>query len=95
MVIVDRLIPRIAFHSPEIPDSIDEIIDFIQTHRRAKPTVFTVDYDGGDPDLIRKGSMLRSRFCEAGMPAFPSFERAIGALARFHKYCARFTGASG
>jgi acyl-CoA synthetase (NDP forming) len=90
MVIVDRLIPRIAFHSPEVPDSVLEIADFIETHRHTKPTVFTVDYDGGDPDLIRKGSLLRSRFCEAGVPAFPSFERAIGALARFQKYCSRF-----
>lgn len=94
MVIVDRLIPRIAFHSPEIPDSIPEIADFIKTHRHAKPTVITVDYDGGDPELIRKGSMLRSRFCEAGIPAFPSFERAIGALVRFQKYSDRFTDAS-
>jgi len=92
MVIVDRLIPRIAFHSPEIPDSVSEIADIIKKHRHAKPTVFTIDYDGGDPDLIRKGSQLRSNFCEAGMPAFPSFERAIGALARFQKYHDRFAG---
>jgi acyl-CoA synthetase (NDP forming) len=91
MVIVDRLIPRIAFHSPEIPDSVSsEIVDYIKTHRHAKPTVFTIDYDGGDPELIGKGSALRSSFCEAGIPAFPSFERAIGALARFEKYCGRF-----
>lgn len=90
MVVVDRLIPRIAFHGPEIPDSVPEIAGFIKTHRHTKPTVITVDYDGGDPDLIRKGAMLRSRFCEAGVPAFPSFERAIGALARFEKYCSRF-----
>ncbi|KAF0159817.1 MAG: CoA-binding domain-containing protein [Syntrophaceae bacterium] len=90
MVIVDRLIPRIAFHSPELPDSVSEIVDFIKTHRQAKPTVFTIDYDGGDPDLIRKGSQLRSHFCEAGIPAFPSFERAIGALARFQKYYGHF-----
>ncbi len=90
LVIVDRLIPRLAFHSPEIPDSVSEIAQFIKTHRQAKPTVFTVDYDGGDPELIRKGSALRSHFCEAGIPAFPSFERAVGALAHFTKYCRRF-----
>ncbi len=88
LVIVDRLIPRIAFHSPDISDSVSEIAGFIKAHRLAKPTVFTVDYDGGDPDLLAKGSALRSRFCEAGIPAFPSFERAVGALARFAKYCA-------
>ncbi|MBN1383105.1 MAG: CoA-binding protein [Deltaproteobacteria bacterium] len=90
MVIVDRLIPRIAFHGPGFPDAVPEITGFIKTHPHRKPTVFTVDYDGGDPDLIRKGSLLRSRFCEAGVPAFPSFERAIGALARFQKYCNYF-----
>lgn len=89
MVIVDRLIPRIAFHSPEIPDSVKEIVDFIKGHRQTKPTVFTIDYDGGDPGLIVRGSRLRSRFCEAGIPAFPSLERAIGALARFQKYHSR------
>ncbi len=96
MVIVDRLIPRIAFHSPDFTaDPVPEIVDFIKTHKKAKPTVFTVDYDGGDPDLIQRGSALRSRFCEAGIPAFPSFERAIGALVRFEQYHRRFSGASG
>lgn len=90
MVIVDRLIPRIAFHSPEISDAIPEIAEFIQSHRQRKPTVFTIDYDGGDPELLRKGSQMRSRFCEYGIPAFPSFERAVGAMARFQKYHSRF-----
>ena len=89
MVIVDRLIPRIAFHSPEITDAIPEIAEFIQSHKQRKPTVFTIDYDGGDPELLRKGSLMRSRFCEAGIPAFPSFERAVGALTRFQKYHTR------
>ena len=93
MVVIDRLIPRIAFHSPDVTaDSFSEIIDFIKTHRRAKPTVFTIDYDGGDPDLIRQGSEMRARFCRAGIPAYPSFERAISALARFHHYCRRVNG---
>lgn len=90
MVIVDRLIPRKAFHSPDIPNSVAEIVRYIKTHRQTKPTVFTIDYDGGDPELISKGSQLRSCFCQAGVPAFPSFERAIGTLARFQKYCCRF-----
>lgn len=95
MVIVDRLIPRIAFHSPDLlADPVPEIVNFIKTHKQVKPTVFTVDYDGGDPELIQKGSALRTRFCEAGIPAFPSFERAIGALVRFQHYCRRFGGAS-
>ncbi len=94
LVIVDRLIPRIAFHSPDLPDSLQEIVDFIKTSRGRKPTVFTIDYDGGDPELIARGSRLRARFCEAGIPAYPSFERAVRALAHFHKYHLRLAGRS-
>ena len=86
MVIVDRLIPRIAFHSLEMPDPTPGIIDFIHTCDRRKPTVFTIDYDGGDLELNAKGATLRRRFCEAGIPAYPSFERAIRALAHFQRY---------
>jgi acetate---CoA ligase (ADP-forming) len=93
MVIVDRLIPRIAFHSPEMADSLPEIVEFIKTNKRRKPTVFTIDYDGGDPDLINKGSLLRSRFCAAGIPAYPSFERAVRALVHFQEYQSRFAAA--
>jgi len=87
MVIADRLIPRIAFHSPEIPDAVPRISEFIRTHERKKPTAFTIDYDGGDADLIAKGSTLRRSFCLAGIPAYPSFERAVRALAHFQRYC--------
>ncbi|MDO9516099.1 MAG: CoA-binding protein [Syntrophales bacterium] len=86
MVIVDRLIPRIAFHSAEMPDPTPGIIDFIRTCDKRKPTVFTIDYDGGDLELNAQGAALRCRFCEAGIPAYPSFERAIRALAHFQRY---------
>ncbi|MBN2396851.1 MAG: CoA-binding protein [Deltaproteobacteria bacterium] len=86
MVIADRLIPRIAFHSAEMPDPTPGIIDFIHTHKKRKPTVFTIDYDGGDHELNARGTALRRRFCEAGIPAYPSFERAIRALSHFRRY---------
>ncbi len=89
MVVVDRLIPRIAFHSPELPDNLPQIAEFIKAHAKRKPTVFTIDYDGGDPELNAKGSRMRYRFCEAGIPAFPSLERAARALAHFKKYYGR------
>ena len=92
MVIVDRLIPRIAFHSPEMADPLPAIVEFIKTNEIRKPTVFAIDYDGGDADLIEKGSRLRSRFCAAGIPAYPSFERGVRALVHFQKYCSRFAG---
>ncbi|MCK9273972.1 MAG: CoA-binding protein [Syntrophales bacterium] len=90
MVVVDRLIPRIAFHSPEIDDPIPQIANFIGSHTQKKPTVFVVDYDGGDPELNAKGSALRTRFCLSGIPAYPSFERAARALVHFQKYYLRF-----
>jgi acyl-CoA synthetase (NDP forming) len=86
MVIVDRLIPRIAFHSPDMPDPTPGIIDFIHTCKKKKPTVFTIDYDGGDLELNAKGVVLRRRFCEAGILAYPSFERAIRAVGHFMRY---------
>lgn len=86
LVIIDRLIPRRAYHSPEVADYVLELSHFITHHPRRKPTVFTVDYDGGDLGLIEKGASLRRRFCEAGVPAYPSFERAAFALSRFVNY---------
>lgn len=90
LVIVDRLIPRIAFHSPEIADFLPDIVAFIKNHKMRKPTVFTIDYDGGDDQLIAKGSLLRGRFCKAGIPAYPSLERAVRALVHFQKYSRYF-----
>lgn len=90
MVIVDRLITRKVYHMPDMPDSTTAVIDFIRGNRNRKPTVFTVDTEGGDPDLASKGSLLRARFCEAGIPAYPSPERAARALRHLQRYHARF-----
>ena len=90
MVIVDRLIPRKAFHVPDIPGSTAALIDSISGNRLRKPTVFIVDSEGGDPDLASKGSTLRAQLCEAGIPAYPSFERAARALVHLHHYHSRF-----
>ena len=89
MIIVDRLIPRMAFHSPRLPDTVPQIAEFIKVHPRRKPTVFTIDYDGGDPELNAEGSQMRARFCDAGILAFPSFERAARALVNFSNYHTR------
>ena len=63
MVIVDRLIPRKAFHMPNMIDPTPEIIEFLNDRGHEKPTVFTVDAEGGDPDLTAKGATLRAQFC--------------------------------
>jgi len=90
MIVVDRLIPRKVYHMPDMPDSTAEVIDFIKENRHKKPTIFTVESEGGDPDLASKGSALRAQFCEAGIPAYPSLERAARALRHLQCYHARF-----
>lgn len=83
LLLVDRLIPRRAYHSPPVADYVAEVSHFITHHPARKPTVFTIDYDGGDGELWEQGATLRRRFCEAGIPAYPAFERAARALAHF------------
>lgn len=92
LIMVDRLIPRKAYHSPEVGDYVEEMAHFIKSHPRRKPTVFTIDYEGGDMELLEKGARLRQRFCEAGIPAYPSFERAFVALNHFASYHLALTG---
>ena len=86
MIIVDRLIPRKAFHLPDMPDSTPETIEIVKRKRHQKPTVFTVDSGGGDPELAEKGATLRRKFCSAGIPAYPSLKRAARALVHLHRY---------
>jgi acyl-CoA synthetase (NDP forming) len=86
MVIVDRVIPRKIFHLPDLPDPTPETIEVLKGKREAKPTVFSVDSEGGDPELARRGAALRGQLCRAGIPAYPSSRRAARALARLHRY---------
>ena len=80
LMVIDRLIPRSAYHLPDLPDSTPEVIDFLNKNRRRKPTVFTVETDGGDDALAAKGTAMRAQLCAAGIPAFPSTVRAARAL---------------
>ncbi len=86
MIIVDRLIPRMAFHLPDLPDSTPEIIRYLKAREEKKPTVFTVESDGGDPELAGVGVHLRRQFFEAGFPAFPSLRRAARALVHLYRW---------
>jgi acyl-CoA synthetase (NDP forming) len=90
MIVVDRLIPRAAFHSSEDGDPNPALIDFIRRNARGKPVAITADSDGGDPDLAAKGAALRAQFCEAGIPAYASLARAARALVHLHRYHSRF-----
>jgi len=90
IIVVDRLIPRMAYHFPDLADPTPEIITFIKNRQPAKPTVFTIDSDGGDPDLAETGTRLRAQFCKNGIPAYPSARRAAKALFHLCQYHARF-----
>jgi acyl-CoA synthetase (NDP forming) len=90
MVMADRLIGRKAFHMPEMPDPTPGTIEAVKGCPERKPTVFTVDSDGGDPALAAQGAAVRASFCRAGIPAFPSVPRAARALAHLWRYHRRF-----
>jgi len=92
MIILDRLIPRKAFHMTGSTKAPRKIIDFIKSNMEKKPTVITADSEGGDADLAAKGTALRAEFCQAGIPSFPSLRRAAWALVqlrRYYEHCAR------
>jgi acyl-CoA synthetase (NDP forming) len=86
MVIVDRLIRRQAFHGTGTEQPPKEIVEFVKARQGFKPTVCTVDYDGGDPELAAKGTILRAELCRAGLPTYPSLRRAARALAQLRRY---------
>jgi acyl-CoA synthetase (NDP forming) len=93
MIIVNRVIPRKIYHLPDLPDPTPETIRLLKRRRQPKPTVFSVDSEGGDPDLAQKGAALRGQLCRAGIPAFPSTRRAAKALVHLHRYHAFRKGA--
>ncbi|MCJ7748276.1 MAG: CoA-binding protein, partial [Desulfobacterales bacterium] len=72
MVIVDRLIPRKAFHTPALIDSTSAMIEQVKQRGNRKPVVFVVDSEGGDPELAAEGASLRAEFGKGGIPAYPS-----------------------
>jgi len=86
MVIVSRLIPRKAFHTSSLPDSIPATIEQVKQRDNQKPVVFVVDSEGGDPELAAQGASLRSEFGKGGIPAYPSVERAARALIHLYRY---------
>ena len=90
MLIVDRLIKRKAYHMPESLDPDPQLIEFLKKEGYQKPTVITVDSEGGDLDLASKGTALRVEFCGAKIPAYPSLQRAAKALIHLHRYHSHF-----
>lgn len=86
MVMVDRVIPRKAFHVPKVPDLTLETIAQVRKKRHRKPTVFTVDAGGGDPELAAQGAALQAALGKAKFPAYPSVQRAARALMHLYRY---------
>jgi acyl-CoA synthetase (NDP forming) len=86
MVIVSRLIPRKAFHTPSLLDSVPVTIEQVRQRGNRKPVVFVVDSEGGDPELAAQGASFRQEFGKGGIPAYPSVKRAARALIRLYRY---------
>jgi acyl-CoA synthetase (NDP forming) len=86
MVIVSRLIPRKAFHTPSLLDSVPVTIEQVKQRGNRKPIVFVVDSEGGDPELAAQGASFRQEFGKGGIPAYPSVKRAARALIRLYRY---------
>jgi len=86
MVLVDRLIPRKAFHMPEVANLTTDTIAQVREKGNRKPTVFTVDAGGGDPELAAQGAALQAALGKGGLPAYPSVQRAARALMHLYRY---------
>jgi len=86
LIIVDRLIPRMAYASPEEKDTTQMVIAYLRENRFQKPLAVVVDGSGEDPFLSAEAARLRQRFCQAGVPAYPSLPFAAQALAHLVAY---------
>jgi acyl-CoA synthetase (NDP forming) len=86
LIIIDRLIPRMTYASPEARDTTQEAIDYLRKNRSRKPLVAVVEGGGEDPYLASEAASLRQRYCQAGIPAYPSLPLAAQALGRFVSY---------
>jgi acyl-CoA synthetase (NDP forming) len=86
MVIVSKLIPRMAFHTSSNPESIPAVIEQVKQRNKRTPIVFVIDSEGGDPELAAQGASLRQEFGKAGIPAYPSVDRAARSLMHLYRY---------
>jgi len=86
MIILDRLVPRMTYATPDEKDSIPAAIDYLRENRSRKPLAVVVDGSGEDPFLATEAALTRQRFCQAGIPAYPSLPLAAQALAHLATY---------
>ena len=86
MIILDRLVPRPTYATPDEKDSIPAAIEYLKKNRSRKPLAVVVDGSGEDPLLATEAALTRQRFCRAGIPAYPSLPLAAQALAHLAAY---------
>jgi acyl-CoA synthetase (NDP forming) len=86
MIILDRLIHRRVYATPENPKNIPLSLDYLKRNRGRKPLVAVVDGFGDDLILASEAIQLRRLFNEAGIPAYPSLPLAARALAHLVHY---------
>ncbi|MGB9700728.1 MAG: hypothetical protein ACPL5I_15240, partial [Thermodesulfobacteriota bacterium] len=92
IIILDRLIPRATYATPEEKDSLPLIIDFLQKNRYRKPIAVVIDGSGEDPSLAAEAAKMRQQFCQAKIPAFSSLPLAAQALAHLCSYSEKYCG---
>jgi acyl-CoA synthetase (NDP forming) len=86
MIIVDRLIPRMTYATPDEKDATPAAIDYLRQNRSRKPLVVVVDGSGEDPFLAAEAARMRQLLCQAGVPAYPSLSLAAQALGHLVAY---------
>jgi acyl-CoA synthetase (NDP forming) len=75
-----------TYATPEEKDSIPAAINYLRENRSRKPLAVVVDGSGEDPFLATEAALTRQRFCQAGIPAYPSLPLAAQALAHLATY---------
>jgi acyl-CoA synthetase (NDP forming) len=86
LIILDRLIHRRVYATPENPDNIPVTLEYLKKNRGRKPLAVVVDGQGDDPFLAAEAIKLRRLFSEAGIPAYASLPLAARALAHLATY---------
>ena len=86
MIILDRLILRKVYATPENPENVPAVIAYLKKNRGRKPLVVVVDGQGDDFFLAEQAINLRRRFTEAGIPAYASLPLAARALTHLAAY---------
>lgn len=72
---------------PEDREAADQyLIDFAHHNPFSKPLVVTVSASGNDSRRAAEAAELRRKFARAGLPSYPTQQRAARALARFIGY---------